>query len=258
LRVLPSAPRIVAVEPDESVRARLSSESLADDVAPTIESAPLDACDVVVLSAPIAVVLDALATASARMRDGAILTDVVGVKVPIVGAARSSVRRGVAFVGAHPMFGGDHGGFEASSADRWKGGVVAVCEDGAPSDAVTRIADFHRALGAEAVVCSADAHDAAIAAVSHLPYVVASALSLVGDDAGALARRLAGRGFLDATRLARFAFEVQGEVARRNPHLPAAIARMRAHFDALLGSLSDAEKARASFDRSRTTREAFE
>src|SRR5207237_620785 len=83
---------------------------------------------------------------------------------------------------AHPMFGGDHGGFDASSAQRWRDGIVAVCDDDVEPEAVARVVALHRALGADVVVCSADAHDAAIAAVSHLPYVVASALSLLAED----------------------------------------------------------------------------
>src|SRR5205807_1583791 len=118
-------PRIVAVDPSQHVRDRLVADSLVDHVAPSIADAPLDECDVVVLAAPIAAVLASLAPASNRMKDGAVLTDVAGVKLPVVEAASREVREGVFFVGAHPMFGGDRGGFDASSADRWRGGVVA-------------------------------------------------------------------------------------------------------------------------------------
>ena len=258
LRAVDAPPRIVAVDPSDHVRARLVAEGLADDVASSVEASPLDACDLVVLAAPIASILESIGAVSARMRDGAVLTDVAGVKMPVVAAARSSVRSGVPFVGAHPMFGGDHGGFDASSAERWRDGIVAVCDDDVEPESVARVVALHRALGADVVVCSADAHDAAIAAVSHLPYVVASALSLLGEDAGALARRLAGRGFFDATRLARFSWDVQGEVARRNPHVRAAAARLRERLDACLAALDDAEAARALFDRARVVREGFE
>ena len=142
--------------------------------------------------------------------------------------AAAAVRPGVAFVGAHPMFGG-HGGYAGAvaAAGRWRGGTVAVCTDGDPG-AVARVVAFHEALGARAIRCTAAEHDAAVAMVSHLPYLVASALAATAAQAGPLARALAGPGLKDTTRLAEFPFDIQGEVARRNAHLPAAAAKLQA------------------------------
>jgi prephenate dehydrogenase len=193
---------------------------------------------------------------SGLLPDGAVLTDVGGAKEALVRAAAAAVRPGVSFVGAHPMFGG-HGGYAGAiiAAERWRGGTVAVCTDGNPA-AVARVAAFHEALGARVVRCTAAEHDAAVAMVSHLPYLVASALAATAAQAGPLARALAGPGLKDTTRLAGFPFDIQGEVARRNAHLPAAALQLQAELTALLAAVTASpEAARAALERARAAHE---
>jgi prephenate dehydrogenase len=239
--------RILAVEPRDDVRAR----ALADRVADAAEAAPgpsLGACELAVLCTPVAAIEALLGPVAALLPDGAVLTDVGGAKERVVAAARAAVRPGVAFVGAHPMFGG-HGGYDGASAEKWKGGTVAVCTDG-PADAVAHVAALAEALGARVERCSAAEHDAAVAMVSHLPYLVASALASAAREAGPLAMKLAGPGLKDMTRLAAFPFDIQGEVARRNAHLPEAGRRLERHLAAILGAIA------ASPDAARSAREA--
>ena len=245
LKSLAAPPRVIAFEPDARIGAGALAEGVADEWYPST-GAPLGACDVVVLCAPVAAIEASLGAVSEAMRDRAVLSDVAGVKASIVGAARASVRRGVRFVGAHPMFGGETGGFAASRADLWRGGTVALCTDDADPEAFETIAALHRSLGATTVSCTADEHDAAVAMVSHLPYLVAHAFERAAGDG--LARAIAGRGFADLTRLARFGFDIQGEVARRNPHLREAARRLRDETEALLDALdTPGDEARALF-----------
>jgi prephenate dehydrogenase len=250
------AVRVAAAEVRADVRARAVGDGVADEVH-EVPGEWLGACDVVVLCAPVAAIEALLAPVARRMRDGAVLTDVGGAKERVIAVAGADVRPGVAFVGAHPMFGG-RGGYEGSRPDRWRGGTVAVCTDGAPASAVAAVAGLHEALGARAVRCTAAEHDAAVAAVSHLPYLVASALSLAARDAGPLARALAGPGLNDTTRLASFAFDIQGEVARRNAHIPAAAGALQRHLARLLDAVADSpEAARRALEEARAAREAL-
>jgi prephenate dehydrogenase len=152
------------------------------------------------------------------------------------------------------MFGG-HGGYAAANAERWRGGTVAVCTDGDP-EAVEIVAALHAALGATVVRCRAAEHDDAVASVSHLPYLVASALSVAAREAGPLARRLAGPGLKDMTRLAAFPFDIQGEVARRNAHLPDAARRLERHLGRILAAIARSpEMARDALEEARAARE---
>jgi len=256
LKAANPAVRVVAVEPDAAVRQRARAEGVADAVSAAPDGA-LSACQLLVLCTPVAAIEALLGPVSRLAPDGAVISDVGGAKESVVRRAAAEVRAGVAFVGAHPMFGG-HGGYAAARADRWKGGTVAVCTDGAPAAAVERVVGLHQALGARALRCRAAEHDAAVAMVSHLPYLLAGALSLAAREAGPLAQALAGPGLQDMTRLAAFAFDIQGEVARRNAHLPEAAARLEAHLARVLSAVAASpDAARATLEEARGARQAL-
>jgi prephenate dehydrogenase len=92
--------------------------------------------------------------------------------------------------------------------------------------------------------------------VSHLPYLVASALAAAAAEAGPLARALAGPGLRAPTRLAEFPFDIQGEVSRRNARLPEAAARLQRHLGAILSAIAASpEAARAALEKARAARE---
>ncbi len=254
LKAADAAIGVAAVEPRAEVRARALAEGVADEAAPEPGEA-LRACQVVVLCTPIAAIEALLGPVSRLLADGAVLTDVGGAKERVVRLAASEVRPAVAFVGAHPMFGG-RGGYQAARADRWKGGTVALCTDGADAAALARVEALHAGLGAEVVRCLAAEHDEAVAMVSHLPYLVASALAVAARETGALAARLAGPGLDDMTRLAGFAFDIQGEVARRNQHIPEAARMLESHLGRLLAAVKDSpEAARVALEEARAARE---
>lgn len=231
--------RIIGVETRDEVRVAAASVVQADDIHATLE--PLAACDLVVLCTPVAAIEALLAPVSAVLADGAIITDVAGVKVTVQRAAER-IRAGVVFVGAHPMFGGEKGGFDRIA--RFAGGTVAVTEDSGNEAAIARVCALFASLGCRIVRCTAEAHDRAVARVSHLPFVTAHALIDTAEP-DALASSLAGPGFADATRLAGFAFDVQGEVARRNAYLPDAIDELIAHLTRIRDALPTEDAAQA-------------
>ncbi len=254
LKAADASVRVVGVEPRADVRGRALADGVADEALPS-PGAALGGCEVAVLCTPIAAIEELLGPVSRLLPDGAVLSDVGGAKERLVALARRAVRPAVAFVGAHPMFGG-RGGYEAARADRWRGGTVAVCTDGADAAALGKVERLHAALGAEVAFCRAADHDAAVAAVSHLPYLLASALAVAAREAGPLAARLAGPGLDDATRLASFAFDIQGEVARRNAHLPDASRRLEAHLRRILAAIAESpEAARRALEEARAARE---
>ena len=246
--------RVAAAEAREEVRKRAVADGAADEVHESA-GAWLEGCEVVVLCTPIAAIEALIAPVSCRMSSGSVLSDVGGAKERVLAVAKEDLHPKVSFVGAHPMFGG-RGGYEAARADRWQGGTVALCTDGAPPGAVERVAALHRALGARVTPCTAAEHDAAVAMVSHLPYLVAAALSLSARGAGPLAAELAGPGLNDMTRLAGFAFDIQGEVARRNAHLPAAAADLGERLRRILEAIAESPgAARQALEEARAARE---
>jgi prephenate dehydrogenase len=212
--------RVIGVDTPARSRAARSAGALAG-TAPSIAAAAC-AADVLVLAAPPAANLRLLRQAARVAPAGLVITDVSSVKRPIGALARRL--RLVRFVGGHPMAGRERSGFAASSADLFRGCPWILAPSAAgPRRVVARLA---RAVGARPVVVAEDAHDRAMAYLSHLPQVVAWALSSAArrDPVASRLLRLAGPGFRDMTRLAASPRALWREVLAQNA---AEVARAR-------------------------------
>lgn len=145
------------------------------------------------------------------------------------------------FVGGHPMAGREQGGAAGADAALFAGRVWALCPTVETSTEALVVAQaLLRLCGARGLVMDPLRHDMAVAAVSHLPQLVASALAaVVGelDDAGL---SLASTGLTDTTRLADSDAELwtailQGNAAMVRPRLR----RLREVLATLEHSLGD-------------------
>ncbi|HEX6301820.1 MAG TPA: prephenate dehydrogenase/arogenate dehydrogenase family protein, partial [Acidimicrobiia bacterium] len=149
--------------------------------------------DLVVLAAP----PGAIARSLENMNTDSLVTDIAGVKIPMVSAASHLSH----FVGGHPMAGGETSGASLATRTMFHGATWVLTSDGADPADVARVDVITRSLGANPVVMTAQEHDAAVARVSHLPHVIAAALMRLADaDQATLS--LAGTGFRDLTRIA--------------------------------------------------------
>src|SRR5207245_3676119 len=102
--------------------------------------------DVLVRAPPPAVNLRLLRRGARRVRPGFVITDVGSVKGPI---CREADRRGLAFVGGHPMAGTERSGFEASTAGLFRGRSWILCPGRhASRDAVAAVRPLARLVGA--------------------------------------------------------------------------------------------------------------
>jgi prephenate dehydrogenase len=160
--------------------------------------------DFVVLAAPVRVIEDLLPPLWAVAAADAVVTDVGSSKAAIVHCAQGlAARRPLAFVGSHPMAGSEKSGYGVARADLFQGALVVVTPTEASDPRVVkRVTTFWEHLGARVTTLDPEAHDAAVAAISHLPHLVACALmdAVAREAPGALA--LAARGFRDTTRIA--------------------------------------------------------
>lgn len=153
----------------------------------------VDGADLIVLAGPVGAIVETLGT----FDTDALVTDVAGVKRPVVEAG-ASVRR---FVGGHPMAGRESAGPEGASGGMFRGAIWVLTTDGAADDDLIEMSSIVQSLGAVPVQMSALAHDRAVAAASHIPHLTAASLvSLVSREEGA--RSLVAGGFRDLTRVA--------------------------------------------------------
>lgn len=154
--------------------------------------AALDRDDLVVLASPPRSVIQALR----GLETAALVMDVASVKAPVVAAPRS-----VRFVGTHPMAGREQSGPEAASSGLFRGTAWVVTTDGANAADLAVVDEIVVDLGARPVHMTAEAHDRAVARVSHLPQLLAAAL-LETAAADPRAMELAAGSFRDLTRVA--------------------------------------------------------
>ncbi|MCK4873408.1 MAG: prephenate dehydrogenase/arogenate dehydrogenase family protein [Phycisphaerales bacterium] len=155
--------------------------------------------DIVVIAAP-PVTTISLIPQVLDVSEG-VVSDVCSVKEPVMGAAARASQPN-RFVGAHPMTGSHQRGADAARADLFDGCTVVLTPTEA-TDAHSRhvIETLWMSVGATVITMSADAHDRAVARVSHGVHALAAvAASLSRDDQTAL--RLASTGYRDTTRIA--------------------------------------------------------
>jgi prephenate dehydrogenase len=101
------------------------------------------------------------------------------------------------------MCGTERSGHEATDPALFSGARWAVClERDTDLARWLRVAEVALAAGAEVVPVTAAEHDAAVAAISHVPHLLAAALAAAAADAGPLALSLAAGSFRDGTRVA--------------------------------------------------------
>ena len=134
---------------------------------------------------------------------GAVVTDVASVKDRVAAEVRG--RGGAAarrYVGSHPMAGRERSGASAADSDLFAGRPWVIVADGADPAAEAAVRDLAVDVGATPVRMGAAEHDAAVAAVSHVPQLVSSLLAARLEDLPESALALAGQGLRDTTRIA--------------------------------------------------------
>ncbi len=161
-------------------------------IADTVRDAAVGA-DIVVLAVP----LPAVSAVLTELGDHpGLITDVVSVKEPV--AQLMTARR---YVGGHPMAGTEHSGFAHADSTLFRNRPWALCLDADTNrDDWATVARLLGELGARVISITSHDHDAAVARVSHVPHLLASALAASAAAPETLA--LAAGSYGDGTRVA--------------------------------------------------------
>ncbi len=193
--------------------------------------------DAVVLAVPMEAVNEVLAQMAPLVPNGALVTDTISVKEPVADAVRRLLPVPERCVGAHPMAGGDAGGFARAHAELFEGMPCLLALEGRePAEVVDRIDRFWQGLGAFTVRTTPAQHDAVVALLSHAPHAIAYAFARALSDRGEILR-LAGRGLRDFVRIARASPELWAEILLRNRQK---VAEELARFEKNLGGIVEA------------------
>jgi prephenate dehydrogenase len=161
--------------------------------------------DMVVLAPPISVIPALLQRIAPSLKPGTLVTDTASTKAQVLQWASNLLPTSVSFVGGHPMAGKESSGIEMAEAGLFEGCTYCLTPTAQTSaEAIALLSEVVTHLGAHPLVLDAEQHDRLVASISHLPFVLSSALvQMVGgeEDWPTLAH-LAASGFRDMSRLA--------------------------------------------------------
>lgn len=218
--------------------------------------------DFILLATPVTTLEALLAEVWHVAEVDAVLSDVGSTKGAIVSAAERLARsRALAFVGGHPMAGSEQSGYARASPDLFAGATVILTPtDHTDLHAVKRVSEFWEAVGSRVVTLTPQVHDRVVAAVSHLPHLVAVALVDAASRLDPTALGFAGRGFADTTRIAAADPQVWQEIFLTNREaLTESLAVFRSALEDLDRRIAahDARGLEATLARIRTIRQGL-
>jgi prephenate dehydrogenase len=204
--------------------------------------------ELVVICTPVAQIVEQVRQVAAACGARSLITDVGSTKGWIVGQIDALLQNGALpagtrYVGSHPIAGSEQTGVAQADAELFQGRVVVVTPTARSAEAdVTTVSDFWSALGADVRRLSPEAHDAVLAATSHVPHVVAFALAAsVADENWPLS---AG-GLRDTTRIAASDPELWSQILLTNrDEVLKALERYQQSLDGLRDALRQSDKTR--------------
>lgn len=171
--------------------------SLTDDLSIAEEA------DLVVLCTPVQTIITQLARLGPILRPGTLVTDVGSTKRAVMNAA-TMLPSEVYFIGGHPMAGSDRAGIAHAHVGLYRHATWALCIPDGMQQQATPLIKLIETLGALPLPIDPAIHDELVALTSHLPHVVASALTkeVLGSIHGDAVLPFIAGGFCDTTRIA--------------------------------------------------------
>jgi prephenate dehydrogenase len=197
--------------------------------------------ELVIVSTPVCTVPKVFAEIAPYLRPGCLVTDVGSTKQTICRAAEQILPPTVSFIGGHPMAGSEVSGIKGACSGLFRNSAyILVTSKTCEEQNLVQLEELITMVGARIVYMTAEAHDFAVAGISHLPHVVAATLA---NTALALECQqhdildLAAGGFRDTTRIAASSAKLWLEICCSNkPQLLKAISL----YQELLGEFTEA------------------
>lgn len=197
--------RVVGYSKSPSTTERARQMGVIDVEAPSALLA-VSGADLVLLAVPVAATESTFKAIRHLVSPNSLIMDVGSTKREVIDAARRVLREQVGcFVPAHPITGKEVAGVEHADPDLYNGRQVIITPiERTLASKVEKVAQIWTAIGAQVKLMTPEAHDAAYAAVSHLPHMIAFAMmnGIMSQEQAKEFLSLAGPGFRDFTRIA--------------------------------------------------------
>jgi prephenate dehydrogenase len=220
--------------------------------------------DLIFLATPVLAMPAALTTIAPHLKPGAILTDGGSVKGAVISALEPLLPPTLRYVPGHPISGTERSGATAAFATLYRGKrCILTPTERTDPQALDLVTALWQAAGSEVILMDAEKHDLILAAISHLPHMVAYALV---NAVGAYDRYeenillYSAGGFRDFTRIASSDPTMWRDIALTNRE---ALLEMIERFETDLNGLkeairtADAPALHSYFLRSKLNRDAI-
>ena len=201
LRARRAAESVVGWDADALTNAIALERKAVDGFTATANEAVAQA-DLVVLAAPTESIVPLLASIVQSLPERAVVTDVGSAKARIIAEAEPLLPG--RFVGGHPMAGLEESGINSASSKLFEGAAwILTPTDSTDPPALGMVTEVVTAVGARPRICDPEIHDQIVAAISHLPHLLAYGLSeAAGRHVSELWVDLIAGSFRDGSRVA--------------------------------------------------------
>ena len=197
--------RVVGYSKSPSTTERARQMGVIDVEAPSALLA-VSGADIVLIAVPVAATEATFKAIKHLVTSNMLIMDVGSTKRDVIDAGRRALREQIgSFVPAHPITGKEVSGVEHADADLYTGKQVILTPiDRTLPDQLKNAFDVWAGLGCRVIQMTPESHDAAFAAVSHLPHLISFALmnAISSQPMADEYLALAGPGFRDFTRIA--------------------------------------------------------
>jgi len=203
LKRLSPAPKVIGCDLSGEARREANGRKAVDGATSNVVEA-VQGSDLVVLATPVRAMELVMQEIAPHLTPGAVVTDTGSTKRQIVDWAAQYLPSTVSFVGGHPMTGRTTAGARGAVAELFENAVYCVSSPpSAEAKAVENVVKMVEAIGATPYFVEPDEHDGLVASISHLPYVVSTAVMRIAstDRGWREAKTIAAGGFATATHL---------------------------------------------------------
>jgi prephenate dehydrogenase len=196
--------------------------------------------DLVFLATPVLALGGLVRKIRSMLKPGAIVTDGGSVKQAVIDAVESELPNGVHFVPGHPIAGTENSGAAAAFSTLYRDRrCILTPTENTDSHALQLVTRIWEAVGSEVVLMDAEKHDRVLAAISHLPHMVAYALVVAGSSYDRYEENVleySAGGFKDFTRIASSDPTMWRDIALTNRE---ALVEMMSHFESFFAELKE-------------------
>lgn len=230
---------VLAYDPDPTTLALASTRQIVDFASPDL-AAILPQADLVVLAAPVRATLDLIRQLPSVHPGTAVILDLASTKVEVCRAFEELPSR-FDPIGGHPMCGKETAGLANAETGLFQGAAFALTPlDQTTPQARSLAVQVVEAIGARPVWLDAATHDRWAAATSHMPYLLAVALTLATQPD---VKPLVGPGFRSTSRLASSSARMMADILHTNrENVLAALALFRGELEQIQAALQQEDE----------------